>query len=237
MTIGETLVQLRTEEGLTQQSLSIKTGLSERFINLIEHDKKSPSLRSLTRISDAVDKNLNITYSPGQKIIHIKLSLRHTTRSKTFEERVVELQHRLHIDCLKLCKGNKAKAEDLQQETTFRALVYHDRFNESCQLYTWLFSIAKNIHKGETQTDRYLTFVEEYIETADTISEVKGNVRLTKYIERLSDRAKQVYKMRLIGLSYAEIAEKLDITPLGAKSWFWTIRGQLKKIIETEITR
>ena len=76
MTIGETIKRLRNSEGMTVQTLSILTGLSERFINYIERDKKKPSLRSLTKIADAVDQNMTINYSPGHKVVSVSFTLK-----------------------------------------------------------------------------------------------------------------------------------------------------------------
>jgi len=81
MTIGESIKQLIHDEGLTVQSLSIMCGLSESFLNKIQSGKKKPSLRSLTRIADAVDRNMTITYSPGQKVTNVNFFLRNILNS------------------------------------------------------------------------------------------------------------------------------------------------------------
>lgn len=44
---------------------------------------------------------------------------------------------------LTLCR-NEAVAEEVTQETFFKAMQYIDRFNGSCRLYVWLCQIAKN---------------------------------------------------------------------------------------------
>lgn len=231
MTIGETIKQLRHSEGMTVQTLSILTGLSERFITYIERDKKKPSLRSLTKIADAADRNMTINYTPSQKVVSVVFTLRYTLRNKSFEERLIQLQSRLKVDCLKMCSYNEEKAKDLVQETICQALMYHYRFNEKSQLYTWLYRIAKNITNESNRNDKNLTFVEEYIETGVEQEEVKENKRLSVYINRLSPKAKEVYKLRLSGEKYKDIAIKLGITQDGAKSWFWTIKGNLRKMI------
>lgn len=231
MTIGESIKQLRHSEGMTVQTLSILTGLSERFINFIEHDKKKPSLRSLTRIADAVDRNMTITYSPGQKVTNVNFLMRDILRPKSFDERIEQLEARLLQDCIRLCRYNKSEGENLSQEAIMQALLYHYRYNEQSQLYTWLFGIAKNINRVHYGKDKNLTFVDEFFETAYEEPEIKEMPHLSKYLNRLSPRAKQIYKLRLIGKSYADIAQEIGITESGAKSWFWTIKGNIKKII------
>ena len=45
---------LRREQGLTQQELGRKSGLSRSFLSQVENGKSVPSLSSLTRISAAL---------------------------------------------------------------------------------------------------------------------------------------------------------------------------------------
>lgn len=46
---------------------------------------------------------------------------------------------------LTLCR-NEAIAEEVTQETFFKAMSHIDQFNGSCKLYVWLCQIAKNIY-------------------------------------------------------------------------------------------
>ena len=236
MSIGKTIKQLRISEGLTQQSLSIMSGLSERFINYLERDKKKPSLRSLTKIADAVDKKMFLSYTPGEKVTAVKFVPRDTIRPVSFDDRIKLLYPRLLADCRKLCHYNNDQAKDIAQETVAQALLYHYRFNESSQLYTWLYRIARNVIANNKKKDKNLSFVEEYFETGEVLEEVKTCVPLYNYINRLSPKAKELYKLRLLNLPYTKIASQLKITPTGAKAWYWTINKQLRTNIETHAT-
>jgi len=62
MTIGEAIKQTRIAEGLTQQSLSILSGFSERSINNWEREKKVPKLQSLKLVAEAFGRDMVITY-------------------------------------------------------------------------------------------------------------------------------------------------------------------------------
>lgn len=65
--------------------------------------------------------------------------------------------------------------------------------------------------------------------TVQTVSILTGlSERFISYI--VSPKAKEVYKLRLLNVGYREIAEKLNITEAGAKSWFWSIKGNIKKM-------
>lgn len=228
MNIAKAIVQLRKDEGLTQKSLALMSCISEVFIRHIEAGIKSPSLKTLRKIADAVDRDLTLTYTPKNKITCITFSIPEIPRSKQFDERITALQHRLYTDLLKMTR-NSDVALDIQQEAIFRALLYHYRFNENSQLYTWLFAIARNVYTEFLKKSKNIQFVEDYIETAEVNEEIAREVRIRQYIDRLSPKAKQLYKLRLLNYSYSEIAIKLNITASGAKSWFWTIHKQINE--------
>lgn len=229
MTTGQTIKRVRQSEGMTVQTVSILTGLSERFISYIEQDKKKPSLRSLNKLADAFDRVMIIKYTPDSEPV-VTFDVRERLRSESFDNRIAKLKDRLYKDCLFLSRNDEEKAKDLTQETICRALIYHYRFNENSQLYTWLFKIAKSVAAESVRNDKYLTFVDEYFETEQQIDELSYYGRLSKYLNRLSPKAKEVYKLRLLNVGYREIAEKLNITEAGAKSWFWSIKGNIKKM-------
>jgi RNA polymerase sigma factor (sigma-70 family) len=231
MTIGETISRARKDEGLTQQSLSIMTGLTERMINYIEHGKKKPSLKSLNKIADALNKTLIVTYSPQQKENIVLFKLRETIRVRSFDERLKQLDERLYSDCLRLCNYNADMAKDLKQETMCQALMFHYRYNEKCQLYTWLFSMAKNIHCQTRKQNKHLVFVEQYIEDTIAVEDVDifyENKNLFAYIRKLSPKRMQLYKLRLLNTSYAEIGRQLGVTSAYAKARFWQIKKEIQ---------
>ena len=235
MTIGQTILKLRQDEKLTQKSLSLLCGLSERFINYIEHDKKTPSWKSLCKIAKAVDKTLDSHYNPGTEETFVKFTLRNAVRKQDFDNRIAALKNQLYYDCLKLCGYNKSAAQDLSQETMFQAILYHYRYNESCQLYTWVFSIAKNIYYAEKKRNKNLDLVEQYFEGLVDEKEVESfykNTSLVSYLNKLSPKRKQLYKLRLLNLPYSDIANQMGLDHNYVKSRFWQIKNELKNLIE-----
>jgi len=236
MTIGEAIKQTRIAEGLTQQSLSILSGFSERSINNWEREKKVPKLQSLKLVAEAFGRDMVITYSVTKKILSIEFLVNDGIRLKSFDERVTNnaIQAKLHHFCLRLCEYNKDNANDLVQETTMNALIYHHRWNEaSCQLITWLCGIAKNIHYRNKKKLNKLTYVEDYIETG-IVNEPEGEEAPTKayqFINKLSDKRKKLYKLRLAGYKYGEIAKELGTTELYVKSRFFQVRKELTDLI------
>jgi transcriptional regulator with XRE-family HTH domain len=51
---GERVRILRKESGMTQESLSVKSGLAFRFIQDIEAGNKQPTITSIFKIADAL---------------------------------------------------------------------------------------------------------------------------------------------------------------------------------------
>ena len=57
-TYGLTLKSIREERGLSQEELAFKTDLHRTYISLLERDRKSPSLRTVTAIATALGMSL-----------------------------------------------------------------------------------------------------------------------------------------------------------------------------------
>ncbi len=54
MTLGKRILQLRLESKRTQRQVSELTGLAVSYLSRLENDRMSPSIRSLTKISEAL---------------------------------------------------------------------------------------------------------------------------------------------------------------------------------------
>ena len=57
-TYGQTLKSIREERGWSQEELAFKTDLHRTYISLLERDRKSPSLRTVTTIAVALGMSL-----------------------------------------------------------------------------------------------------------------------------------------------------------------------------------
>jgi RNA polymerase sigma factor (sigma-70 family) len=62
-----------------------------------------------------------------------------------FEEVYLEHFSEVYKYVLTLCR-NEAIAEEITQETFFKAMKNIDQFNGSCHLFVWLCQIAKNTY-------------------------------------------------------------------------------------------
>ncbi|MBI3941254.1 MAG: helix-turn-helix transcriptional regulator [Acidobacteria bacterium] len=54
MSVGKKILQLRVQSGRTQRDVAQLTGLAVSYLSRLENDRLNPSLRTLTKISEAL---------------------------------------------------------------------------------------------------------------------------------------------------------------------------------------
>jgi len=122
--------------------------------------------------------------------------------------------------------GDRALAEDLLQEVFLRVFQGLPRFSSRCKFTTWLFQVTKNRVLDELRArDRRplaplclddvppLEVVDQPVERVETID------ALWRAIDALNVDLKMALLLRdVVGLSYNEIAEALEVT-LATVKW------------------
>ena len=56
--IGETIVLLRKEKGITQESLALECEISTSYLRLIEHGDANPTINELWKIAEVLEVEL-----------------------------------------------------------------------------------------------------------------------------------------------------------------------------------
>ncbi|MHB1153880.1 MAG: RNA polymerase sigma factor [Eubacteriales bacterium] len=135
---------------------------------------------------------------------------------------------------LSLCR-NKTIAEDITQETFFKALKSIDNFYGQCKLRVWLCQIAKNT---------YFTFYENEKRFADNdIVDKSGTENfeqdlinretafiLHKRLHLLDEPYKEVFSLRMFGeLSFAQIGELFGKTESWARVTYHRAKLKIKE--------
>jgi RNA polymerase sigma-70 factor (ECF subfamily) len=144
--------------------------------------------------------------------------------STTFRNLVQEEYLKLRNFALKLTHDHE-DANDLVQETVFRAMKYEDKFEKGTNLKGWLYTIMKNIfinHYRRVVNSKIFsddTDKQFYINSAKSTSgnQAENNLGVEEImaaINGLSDNLRTPFMMSYNGFKYEEIAEKLNI-PLG----------------------
>lgn len=156
-----------------------------------------------------------------------------------FSTDVVGMHSSLKPFALKLTR-NLDDAEDLIQETMFRAFSNEDKFQRGTKLKAWLYTIMKNIFINnyrknmrrntiiDTSDNMYIIDSVSHTTTNDgEMSFVNNDIK--RAILGLSNEFRVPFMMHFKGYKYHEIAEKLNL-PLGTvKSRIFFARRALRE--------
>ncbi len=136
---------------------------------------------------------------------------------------------------LSLCR-NESVAEEITQETFFKALEKLDSFDGRCKVYVWLCQIAKNTYISMCRKDRYRNTV------ADTeLSQDNGSIEdvfinketaftVHRVLHSLDEPYKEIFSLRMFGeLSFKQIAELFGRTEAWARVTYHRARLKIKE--------
>lgn len=148
-------------------------------------------------------------------------------------ERVFEAHYaRVYRFCLALCK-NAAMAEELAQQTFFRALQHMDSFRGDCRLDVWLCQIAKHEFYADHRRQRRcesMDALDSFIAGPTPESNLERReetLRAHAALHQLEDPYKEVFSLRVFGeLPYLDIARLFGKTESWARVTFY--RAKLK---------
>ncbi|MFM2321096.1 MAG: hypothetical protein RL612_243 [Actinomycetota bacterium] len=149
---------------------------------------------------------------------------------RLFEEQAIPLMPQLYGAAMNLTK-NPTNAEDLLQETMVKAFKAFNQFEQGTNIRAWLYKIMNNtninvnVKAGKALGKTALDELEEWqIGSAESVTSVAARSAETEAIDampseavkkallQLPDNWRMIVYYRIVdGLSYAEIAEVLDI--------------------------
>jgi RNA polymerase sigma factor (sigma-70 family) len=158
--------------------------------------------------------------------------------NSAFSTKVLSMQSSLKPFALKLTRDME-DAEDLLQETMFRAFSNEDKFEDGTNLKAWLFTIMKNIfinnYRKKVKRNTLIDTTDNmyYINAAS--KEVANDGEQTFVMKDIqtailgiSNEFRVPFMMHFRGYKYHEISEKLNL-PLGTvKSRIFFARKALK---------
>ena len=141
-----------------------------------------------------------------------------------------------------LCR-NETMAEEITQETFYRAMEHIDKFEGRCKLYVWLCQIAKNTfltyakkqkrHVSETDID-----LSQQIEPSfeNEILDKETVWKLHKLLHELSDPYKEVFSLRVFGeLPFSQIGELFGKSDSWARLIFYRAKKELRRDLDENI--
>ena len=141
---------------------------------------------------------------------------------------------------MSLCH-NDSEAEEITQETCFKALRSIDTFIGQCRLYAWLCQIAKNTYYTNLKKQKRCITEEGQEDIASDYNletEVLNGETvflIQKQLHVLEEPYKEVLMLRLFGdLSFGRIAELFGKTESWARVTYHRGRTKLQETIKNE---
>jgi len=178
--------------------------------------------------------------------------------SVAMERLILKYQNRIHNIIIKIC-ANRDDAAELTQETFVKVIENIERFQGRSSFYTWVFRIAVNLTLNYCKKRVKIAFksldaevdeqdgpvkrqLKDFLndESSPEPAEIAQNRELCelakKSLLRLDDDQRAVVILRDIeGMSYAQIAEVLEIELGTVRSRLSRARGNLREILESLI--
>lgn len=143
---------------------------------------------------------------------------------------------------LSLCHDGDT-AEELTQETFYRAVKSVNNYDGSCKMFVWLCQIAKHVwYKELEKRKKHGYLIEE--ELTDGISMEENTVlaeekmHMFKALHRLDERTRETVYLRLTGeFSFREIGEILGMDETCARVTFYRGKVKIRELLDSEKER
>lgn len=130
---------------------------------------------------------------------------------------------------------NTSIAEEVTQETFFKAIKGIDEFNGSCKIYVWLCQIAKNIYFDMYKKDKNNVVLYEEFNLAEDSIELnfinkETALKIHKILHNMKEPYKEVFTLRVFGeLSFRHIGEIIGKNETWARVVFYRAKNRLKE--------
>jgi len=174
-----------------------------------------------------------------------------------FEELMLRYQHRL-VSLLAHMVGRRDMAEDLAQDVFLRVYRARKAYVPGAKFSTWLYTIAGNVASNALRSLARRREVNLAAQSNDTgayslenaavaasglmpsrqLDKAELRDAVQRAIEALNDRQRMaVLLAKFEHLSYAEIAEIMDMSPEAIKSLLSRARGKLREVMQPYLER
>lgn len=129
---------------------------------------------------------------------------------------------------------NEAIAEEITQDTFFKALKNLDRFDGHCKLYVWLCQIAKNTYFTLLKKEKKHHQFWESEESPDNIEldflNREAALEIHRILHALEEPYKEVFSLRTFGeLSFTQIAALFGKTESWARVTYYRAKCKIKE--------
>ncbi|HHV30299.1 MAG TPA: RNA polymerase sigma factor [Clostridium sp.] len=133
--------------------------------------------------------------------------------------------------------GDEKIAEELTQETFYRALRGIDKFKGNCKMSVWLCQIAKNLYYSYCKKEK-ANYKQELNETLHTDTEIdervitsQNNISLHKILHSIEEPYKEVFSLKVFAeLSYRQISEIFGKSEAWARVTYYRAKEKIKSL-------
>lgn len=135
-------------------------------------------------------------------------------------------------------------AEEVTQETFFKALKKADQFRGDCDLRVWLCQIAKNTLYDHLKKQKKQLLGDERLEEAESadgelleekLAQRSQAMEIHKVLHRLSEPYKEVFSLRTFGeLTFREIGMLFGKSENWARVTYYRARVKIREELEYE---
>ena len=138
-----------------------------------------------------------------------------------------------------LCR-NEATAEEITQETFYKALKTLDKFKGDCHLFTWLCQIGKNTYYTYYQKQKRHISSQEMNDLSETGQGLEEQLldreqarKLHFLLHELPEPYKEVFALRVFGeLPFAQIGELFNKKDSWARLIFHRAKIELRRRLD-----
>lgn len=135
--------------------------------------------------------------------------------------------------------GNENLAEELTQETFYKAMKSIDTYKGGSELRVWLCSIAKHLYYDHCRKQKHTVSVDEMYDLpddrqhfSDMLADREQALQIHKLLHDLRDPYKEVFTLRVFGeLSFREIGEVFGKSEHWACVTFHRARAMLRQVV------
>ncbi|SHH95553.1 RNA polymerase sigma factor [Desulfosporosinus lacus] len=131
-------------------------------------------------------------------------------------------------------------SEDLLSETFVKAIFSIGNFKGNSSIKTWLFGIARhlwlqNLRKARPAVE-YSDLLDVYVadRSLDRVITRQIADRVYELLKTKDERTQKIINMRVNGISYFEISERIGITENSARVIDFRTKKWLKSVLEKE---
>lgn len=143
---------------------------------------------------------------------------------------------------LSLCHDGDT-AEELTQETFYRAVKSVNNYDGSCKMFVWLCQIAKHVwYKELEKRKKHGRLIEEELADGFSMEEnavlAEEKMHMFKALHRLYERTRETVYLRLTGeFSFREIGEILGMDETCARVTFYRGKVKIRELLDSEKER